>query len=186
MQGAADIPGYYHHGSRIAVGPSLMLTYNSKADAIAACKNMGNTCAGFSLDITTGKCEITPRGYALSLDASYDFYRKKADASIVKWETRGGVQTPSDIYDWYAKNGTLSELKDTCTPDQRCAGVYMCTKTTTSPTTNTAEKLAEDTCKHLDFPADGVLLKGVPAPDLLKVITIRHGSPPVDHPLDSP
>ena len=42
VQGAADIPGYYHHGSRIAVGPSLMLTYNSKADAIAACKNMGN------------------------------------------------------------------------------------------------------------------------------------------------
>ena len=115
--------------------------------------------AGFSIDVTTGRAELIPRGYAVSRDGGYDFYRKKEMTTgphAVMYTKMAGVQLPSNIYEWYAKNGTMQELEDKCTPDQRCAGYYMCT--TGKP---------KDNCAHLPYPASGVLLKGVPASSLL-------------------
>ena len=66
----------------------------------------------------------------------------------VKYSKMAGVQLPSGIYEWYAKNGTREELQAKCTPDQRCAGYYMCTS-----------GKAKENCAHLPFPASGVLLK---------------------------
>ena len=79
---SGDLPNYYKHASRVAVGPSFMLQFDTKAAAIEHCEAMGYTCAGFSEDVTTGKCEVVPRGYALSRDEGYDFFRKKIQPEV--------------------------------------------------------------------------------------------------------
>ena len=79
---SGDMPNYYKHASRLAVGPSFMLQFDTKPAAIEQCEAMGYTCAGFSEDVTTGKCEVVPRGYALSRDEGYDFFRKKMQPEV--------------------------------------------------------------------------------------------------------
>ena len=99
-----------------------------------------------------------PRGYGLTLDGSYDFYRKKENAEAVEWVNHTKLAVPSDIYEWYSVNGLdFASVQALCAPDQRCSGFYMCTL-------RTAEV---DNCKHLLAPATAVLLSGVPAPSLL-------------------
>lgn len=156
---AHDLSNYYHHASRTAVGPSFMVEFPTLDGATAECDAMGYICAGVSYDITTGKAEIVPRGYALRLDASYDFYRKKSEPERTQFESQSMKALPSDIYEWYALNETATELAARCAPDQRCAGYYMCSGNRND---------ADSNCAHLESPALGVLLRGVPAPSLLK------------------
>ena len=132
------------------------LQLNTTAQCTKTCDDMGYICAGYSVDVTSQKCEIVPRGYGLSNDASYDFYRKKTDPTRVNYKKWTGSAIPSYIYEWYATNGTLATVQDLCTPDSRCAGFYMCT---------TGKE--EANCGHLKITATAVLLAGVPAPKLL-------------------
>jgi hypothetical protein len=109
-------------------------------------------------ELPTSKCELIPRGYGLTLDGSYDFYRKKEDVKTVVWVNHTSLAVPSDIYEWYSVDGMdFKEVEALCAPDQRCSGFYMC-----SP-----KGAKVDNCKHLFSPATAVLLSGVPAPSLL-------------------
>ena len=66
---------------------------------------------------------------------------------------------PSDAYEWYAKNGSIDDMRAFCAADTRCAGFYPCLNATAQ----------QPNCAHLPSPADAVLLSGVPSEPLLDV-----------------
>ena len=109
-------------------------------------------------ELPTSKCELVPRGYGLTIDGSYDFYRKKEDVPTIEWDNHTSLAVPSDIYEWYSVDKKdIDEVKAICGPDQRCSGFFMC-----SP-----KGAKVDNCKHLFSPATAVLLSGVPPQSLL-------------------
>ena len=53
-------------------------------------------------------------------------------------------------------------LQGLCAPDQRCSGLYMCT----------GQDADEDNCAHLNVKADGMLLSGVPASEVIRASSL--------------
>ena len=98
----SNLDNYYHHKGRVAVGPSFQIQLATRAACVAKCEEMKQNCAGISEEVITGKCEVVPRGYGLSKDYSYDFFRKKVDPATVLWEERTNTAVPGEIYEWYA------------------------------------------------------------------------------------
>ena len=76
-----NLDNYYHHGSKIAIGPSFGIQLDGKDNCTKLCDAMGDVCAWFSYELPTKLCELAPRGYGLLRDGTYDFYRKKTDPS---------------------------------------------------------------------------------------------------------
>jgi len=124
---SVDLPNYFKHPSRSAIGPMFARKENLTA-ALADCDAKGYACAGVLLEKGTGKSAYgIGRGYGLKTSANFDFYRKKTKPSEVAWKQIADVAISSDAYEWYAENGTIDELKTFCARDSRCAGFYPCT-----------------------------------------------------------
>ena len=86
-----DLPNYFHHDSRAAVGPNLGMRLPSVDEAVARCDAMGYACAGFLLQKGTGSSAyIIGRGYGLKPSGSFDFYRKRTDVQSVVWSSFAG------------------------------------------------------------------------------------------------
>ena len=155
-----ELQNYFHHASRVAVGPNLGMRLPSVDEAVARCDTMGYACAGFLQEKDTGSSTyIIGRGYGLQRSGSFDFYRKKTDPQSVVWSRFAGTAVPSDAYEWYAKNGSIEDLKTFCAEDARCAGFYPCVN----------ETAQQPNCDHLPDSSDAVLLSGMPSEALLDI-----------------
>ena len=77
-----DLPNYFHHEQRTAIGPSLGISFNDMTAATSECENMGYNCAGFAVDAATSTYQLVPRGYSLAVDDGSEFYRKKNDPTV--------------------------------------------------------------------------------------------------------
>ena len=186
LSSASDLPNYFHHGSRFAVGADLGRRLYPISKCVSECDSLGFACAGFiheryllkkvnnNFVPAGGNCTLVGRGYGLRNTAESDFYRKKAEPGSAFWRAYANTFVPSPhLHAWQGYNGTLEEMRAACALDSQCQGFYTCKEGPSLACREALYDMHEEMglTKTRDgpfaTPADAIFLSGVPAQERL-------------------